>query len=270
MAAAQGPSAVDKEPFMQRLTRLACSFATASLIHLVACGGTDAPASSDASFASASQVQKERMIIAASGVEGTLAYFAATAAMSTGPDTTCPRVERTGSDVTVTGGCTDDSGTRLTGSFTGKNVPSLFGGGNDPTRPVELAFDGWSTRLTDDSSAANDDWAFDGTLTMHPDRRMVADLAVTLGGMQTRTRATWRPSGELTTADAGSTVELTGFGSAELAGSWRVSNDAPAGAIELHAADVLRVDLAATVDGCAPMTVDGAPAGQLCDADDAE
>ena len=120
-----------------------------------------------------------------------------------------------------------------------------------------------------DSSDDNEDMTFDGTITLAPDASMTADLHATMAGVEVWSDATWRRSAaERSTADAGSAIEIAGLGRATIQGSWNMDSDAPAGALELHGADVLRADFAAIANDCVPLTIDGAPAGQLCNSSD--
>lgn len=137
---------------------------------------------------------------------------------------TCPRITRSGDKLTATGGCTDDNGDTIAGRIVVKNVPGFLGGGNDPT-----------------------------------------NLHVSMGGVEVWSDATWRRSAaDRSSADAGSAIEITNVGRAEIRGSWNMDSENPAGALELHGADVLRANFDAVVNDCVPLTIDGAPAAQLC------
>ncbi|HVK77238.1 MAG TPA: hypothetical protein VM734_28225 [Kofleriaceae bacterium] len=250
---------------MRRISRLTYSLLTASALHLAACGGD---AADQASFASATQAQRERAIVAGTGADSMIATLIASSAAAVPPGTpSCPKVETSDNTVTVSGGCTTSDGEKVSGRFTGTNLPPLFGAGSgyDPTKPTEVAFDGYLL----DSAGTEDDLAIDGTVTMHPDERVIVDLRVSLGGLEAISRGTWKSAGESTTVEAGTTIEVTGVGEAEVQGTWNMDGDFSSGALELHGADVLKVDIAAMVDGCAPITIDGKAAGQICnDSDD--
>jgi hypothetical protein len=246
-----------------RITRLSYSFLTASLLHLAACGDDPEPAS----FSSATELQKQRAVTAATATDAAIAMFFGSALVGLPDDSTCPPVERSGDTTTITGNCTTDSGDKFLGSITTKNVPGLFGGPeHDPSRPSLLTFDGFGI---DDTSDEDEDIAMDGTLTVNTDGSATADLSLTIADLTAHSHATWRQAGELVTADAGGTIDLAGLGSAEIKGSWSTDSDSPAGAVELHGSDVLKADFGATTaEGCVPLTVDGRAAGQLCDSDE--
>lgn len=247
----------------RRLARLAYSFLTAALLHAAACGGDSG--SDPASFAKASDIQKQRALAAGLGGDAMFGMVTASFLGLIPPESTCPRVTAAGNKLTATFGCTDDDGTRLDGSIVAVNVPSFLGGGNDPSQPIVVTFDGYRSS----GGPPEDAFAFDGTITTRPDGAMEVALTVSLGGLEVATDATFR-TGDRTTADAGSTIDLTGLGSAEIKGAWDADDENPAGALELHGADVLKIDFDRVVDFCAPLTVDGAPAGQICNPPDEE
>ena len=248
---------------MRRTTCLAYSLLTATTLQLAACGSDAGPTEEPASFGSASQLQRERMIIAGAGMDPALAMILASSYASA-EGAACPAVTRSGDTTTITGGCTLSSGDTLEGKVIATNLPSLLGGGFDPSKSIELTFED----LRFDGTSDEEDLAIDGTVSIAPSGAMTAALSLTISGFEVYSDASWRQDGELTTAEAGSTVTLAGFGAAEIQGRWSMDSDAPAGALELHGTDVLKADFAATVDGCAPLTVDGKAAGQLCQSSD--
>lgn len=241
-------------------SRIAYSLlSTAALLPLAACG--DDPASDGAHFAEASLAQKQRALSAAAGVDAASGMLVAFFLEAVPPESECPRVTRSGGTVTATTDCTDDEGHKLSGRIIAKNLPSLLGGGNDPTKPIEVTFEGYRS----DAGSAAESLAFDGKLILHPDGSQIAQLTATMNGLEAVTDATWRPSaGERFTAVAGSTIEVTGLGVAEIEGSWSMSEEAPSGRLALRGADVLEADFGRMANGCVPLTIDGAAAGQLC------
>lgn len=240
-------------------SRLASLFATATLFQLAACG--DDPGATDgARFAGASLAQKERAVAAAAGLDAAIGILAASTLELTPNGSTCPRITRAGDTLTANTGCTDEDGNKLSGRVVAKNLPSFFGGGHDPSRPTEVTFEGYRI------DGPDQDLALDGKLIIRPDGSQTAALTATLSGIEVATDATWRPAaGELFTADAGSTIEITGLGLAEIEGQWSMDEDAPSGVLSLHGADVLEADFSRAVSGCVPLTIDGQAAGQLCD-----
>lgn len=252
---------------MRRLPRLLYSLATATTIQLAACGG-DAEPAEPARFAEATELERMRAITAAAGVDAAIGLFMTSVLTSIPPEeSSCPRITRSGDTTTATGGCPDDNGDMIRGRIVARNVPGFLGGDHDPSRPSEITFEDFRM---DDTSDEDEDLAFDGSLTLSPGGAMTADLRVTMAGVEVASDATWRSAAAgRTSADAGSTIELTGVGRAEIRGSWNMSSDAPAGALELHGADLLRANFDAISNDCVPLTIDGAPAGELCNTDEA-
>lgn len=253
---------------MRRLARLFYSTLTATTLQLAACGG-DAEPADPAHFAQTTEVQRLRAITAAGGVDAAMGFFMASVMTSVPPESsTCPRITRAGDTFTASGGCTDDNGDRIEGRIVARNIPGFLGGGNDPSKPATVTFEDFRI---DDTSDENEDFTFDGTLSLAPDASMTADLHVTMQGLEVWSDATWRRgANDRSSADAGSAIELGGIGRAEIRGSWNMDSDSPAGALELHGADVLRANFDAVVNDCVPLTIDGAPAGQLCSTADEE
>lgn len=248
---------------MRRLSRLLYSLVTALSLQLAACGG-DEPLADPADFSRATELQRLRAITAGAGADAAMGFLIGSIMTPVPPEqSSCPRITRSGDTLTATGGCTDDSGDTIAGRIVAKNVPGfLGGGGNDPTKPAVVTFEDFQMN---DSSDDNEDFAFDGSLTLSPDGSMSADLRVSMGGVEVWSDATWRRSGaDRSSADAGSAIEITNLGRAEIRGSWNMDSENPAGTLELHGADVLRANFDAVVNDCVPLTIDGAPAGQLC------
>lgn len=247
---------------LARSTFLAYSFTGLTALSLVACDDSSGSINPEdqARFAGATLVQKQRALAAGLAGDASIGILLASTVETNAPNP-CPSFVRTGDTVVATGGCTDDDGNQITGSITGKNVPALFGGGNDPSKPIEITFDNYKMA----SAGGANTIILDGTIIARPDRSMTASLSTDLNGMTVVTDATWRPSGASTTADAGSIIELVGLGAAAIEGTWNADEDAPAGAIRLRGADVLAADFSRMANGCVPLTVDGGAAGELCD-----
>lgn len=238
--------------------------ATATLLHLTACaepvelpqalGPSPATTAEPARFAGASQEQKVRAIFTAGGWETSEMPFQVELDLFD-DGSGCPQKTPAADTTTVTTDCTRADGTQLSGMIVYKNWTE-----DDPTGPVEARYTDF--RMV---SGADDILALNGTVTFPTEDTMIASLTELSEGLETTTEATWRlgTDGKLT-ADAGSTVELTGLGIAEIAGSWSLDLDLPAGTLSLQGADLLVVDFDHPVNGCAPMTVDGNPAGEVC------
>jgi hypothetical protein len=253
---------------IRRISRIAYSLTTTTLLLLAACADDPAsrpppveePPPEGARFAGASLEQKQRALAAAAGADAAMGMLVAGFLELTPPESTCPLVIRAGDTLTATTDCTDDSGNQLSGRIIAKNLPSLVDGASDPTLPIELTFEAY--RL--ETASAEEGIALNGTLIFRPDGSQTSALTATLSGLEVATAATWRPgAGEQQTADASSTIELTGLGRARIEGSW--SMDAPSGALALRGADVLEADFDLAANGCVPLTVDGKAAGELCD-----
>ena len=244
---------------MRLPTLLAYSSATI-LLSLAACG--DRGRSDDATFAKATEAQRQRAVMAASGTDAAIAYLIASTFTAPGARS-CPTVSTSGSTVTATFHCTDDSGSRLDGVIKATNLAPIFGPGGgdfDPTKGQVVELEGYRVHAPE----ANRALGFDGANTIHPDRGMDVALDATLLGAAVYTDATFDRSADRTFAAAGSFVDLDGLGRADIAGTWNLTDDAPAGMLELKGADTLRADIAAMVDGCVPLTIDGGAAGELC------
>ena len=231
----------------------------ALLLSLAACGDST---SDPAKFASATDLQRQRAVVAGSGTEAAFAFLVGSFATSPDEGSSCPTLSTSGATTTATFNCTDDEGNRIDGRIVATNVGSILGGGlaPDPTRDAVLTFDGFHQH----GATAEQALIFDGTITMRPDQKLVISMASTLGGLEAVTDATFLSSDGLTTASAGSSVEVEGLGSATISGTW-FNGEEPAGTLVLEGADVLRAAYGDKVDGCVPLTVDGQAAGELCD-----
>lgn len=245
---------------MGRISFLAYSFATLSLLSVAACDGDS---SESAQFSESTMEEKQRALSAAIGADASMGMLLATFLEATPPGAGCPRVTRSGDTLTASTDCTDEDGNRHAGRIIAKNLPSLFGEGTyDPSRPTDLSFEAYSVEGGNPSQVV----ALDGSVIFRPDGSQTTDLTSNLGGILVTIDATLRtlPNGNIT-ADAGSSIEVDGLGRAEIAGSWNADEEEPAGAIELRGADTLSANFAAMSNGCVPLTINGAAAGQICD-----
>jgi hypothetical protein len=246
---------------MRRLARFFYSLLTAATFQLTACGGDEPPAD-PIHFSQTTELQRQRAVIAGAGGDAAMGFLIGSIMTSVPPEqSTCPKITRSGDTLTATGGCADDNGDRIEGRVVAKNVPGFVAGSYDPSKPSVVTFEDFHM---DDSSDDNEDFIFDGTATLHPDASMTADLHVTMMGIEVWSDATWNRTVNRSTARDGSAIELEGLGRATIEGSWNMDSDAPAGALELHGADVLRANFDAVVNDCVPFTIDAAPAGQFC------
>lgn len=218
----------------------------------------------DARFASADEATRARALAAAGGADYAVAYFVGSAYAGFDEATACPRVERSGSTTTVTGGCTNDDGTRYEGRIVLDNVAGFFSEDDsvDPTRSQQLDFEDFS--IID----ADGELLIDGSVEVRPaaEQRVVADLYAAFEGegVHSHLDLTFTESG-MSTLAAGSWIEVDGLGGARASGTFNMSTDTPAGALTLAGADTLVADFDAVEGSCVPLTIDGAPAGELCD-----
>lgn len=244
-----------------RLTNVLTYSLSSLLLTLAACG--DGDSGTPARFSSATELQRQRALIAGTGMDAAFGFLIGSFLTATPAESTCPRIAQSGLTTTATFDCTDDSGQRIDGTVILTNVASVFGGGpeTDPTKDSSVVFQGYHAHDPDPTQ----ELAFDGRIVLHPDQNLVVELDAQLNGLAVVTDATFTSAdGDLTTAVAGSSVELEGLGRATIEGAWHATGDTASGAIELHGADVLRADFDAMVDGCIPLTIDGQSAGQLC------
>lgn len=232
---------------------------------LAACGddGGAEPAY-DARFASADEATRARAIGAAGGFDYAIAYLVGSSFAGAAAPEACPGVEVSGDTTTVTGGCTNDDGTRYEGRIVLENVAGFFSDGTDidPTRSQLLDFEGFS--IVD----ADGEWELDGSIELRPaaEQRVITDLYLAFDGegVHSHLELAFEESG-MSTLAAGSWIEVDGLGGARASGTFNMSEDAPEGALTLAGADTLVADFGAASNSCVPLTIDGAPAGQLCD-----
>ncbi len=232
----------------------------ASLLALPACGADDATDGTlDATFSTADDQHRVRAIGSAVGMDYMISMFIASAYAGVDAPDGCPRSVVDGSVTTVTGGCDTDDG-RVEGTVVIDNVPTFFGEDTtDRTRPQTVEFDGYV------AGAPDDQWAIDGSIRVDVDRAISAQLTVGTQGLFSTTdlRMTCTDIGACT-AGAGSWADVDGIGRFAISGTWNLDEEAPAGRVTLTGAEVLVLDLDANANGCIPFTIDGEPAGELC------
>jgi hypothetical protein len=152
--------------------------------------------------------------------------------------TGCPRIVTTGGTTTVTGGChTEDLS--VSGSIVMTNVPGSAT--YDANAPTAISAD----RFVADSSITLP-LGLDGTYAVNP-ADGTRDLDVTTMFKDTVTTRLHLAceAGDMCTAGDGSSVELRGFGAAEVEGRWHIGGSI-SGTITLHGSDDIVFDLAAT------------------------
>ncbi len=244
---------------MRRASIRSYSTIPALLVSIAACGDG---ASDPASFASASDLQRQRAVMAGSGAEAVFAFLVGGFAVSPDQDGACPTLSIRGATTTATFDCTDDDGDRVDGRVVATNIGPLVGGQPvvDPSRDGVLEFDGFHQH----GATPEQELSFDGTITLRPDQRMILALEASLGGVTVVTDATFLARDGLTIAAEGSSIDVEGLGRATIGGAW-FNGEQPAGTLVLEGTDVLRAAYGDKADGCVPLTVDGQAAGELCE-----
>jgi hypothetical protein len=249
-------------------TLFASLLASTSLFTFAACGGdggSSTPSEYDADFKNAEDNNLARAILAGLGVDSMLAVATVTGYAAFGDAPTgvsCPSFARNGDEVTVTGGCTMDDGTKLEGSLVFSNVKPIFGGGDfDPSKPSTMSFDGFE--IQDEGGT----FTYDGTITIEPSGKQIVDLTASFDGITAHSKLerTCTAEGACTTA-AGAWIDVDGVGAAGVEGTWTLAGQTHAGSMTLRGAQVLDVDLGAATsnDDCIPYAIDGVDQEPLC------
>jgi hypothetical protein len=257
---------------LERSLLMRTSFVTSALLasltasSLVACGGSDG-----GSFADASGEDRTIAVAVATGelTKGftQIAAFIGVAALESG--STCPRAVVTGTDLTVTGDCTDDDGGQLLGSF----VIRGFGLGEDGPTGAGVEFRGFGF-------GGDDSLSIDGRVdvTSAADGKDQIDQDLTVSGTDDGDERSLTVTGRIVCgaengdcAPAGAyTVDVDTIGVATVTGAWRAATDNPQGTITLTGKDTLTVDFAKRdAQGCFEATIDGKKADAIC-LDDSE
>ena len=133
----------------------------ASLVSVAACEREPMPGTDEAParFASATSDQIGRAVAAGAGGDALFAHFVADLAESAAPSG-CPAVARDGDVVTIQGDCTGDF--RIAGRAVLTNVSAIHldgrpQTGRDPTRPMELRFEGFELANPDEDGGVTAD-----------------------------------------------------------------------------------------------------------------
>jgi hypothetical protein len=226
---------------------------------LAACdGGADL----DAKYTAATQQQRVAAVGAARGDLATGSMFLGTllAALPTSP--ACPTISKSGKDVTIKGGCSDDD-TRYDGSLIIKGL--------DLTKPDDKALEGtvsfdWNKFTV---TAGGKKTVIDGSITFEGKGgkgTIHTDLSVEAGGQVVSVDSGSTCTDKACTVDAGSTVTVKGVGTGEIKGDFTQSDDDVwSGALELHGKETLRVDFSKVkTPGCYEATVEGKAVDAVC------
>ncbi|MBK9035683.1 MAG: hypothetical protein IPL61_31275 [Myxococcales bacterium] len=241
---------------------------SASLV-LGAC--TDETDHTSAKFSSADAAHLERALdVAAASDLGQLYVVGAFIAGANEPG--CPSFVTTGNVTTVTGGCTNDDGTRLEGRIIATNVQGIFttNPSYDPSKPSTVEAEAWTA--TDPGAPAE---SIDGKVTLTnvggvADNGEVFDGAAdaALGGIAAHSEIAFTcDATHLCTHSEDSWVDIDGVGAATLAGTWRLG-EPRTGTITATGAETLVLDIGASTDECRMYRIDGGATQMVCDAPD--
>jgi hypothetical protein len=237
---------------------LASLLASSSLLSFAACGGDDGNVTPeyDADFASADDAHLMRALGAGIGMDAKLAHFtvAGYASFPIDDDTglSCPTFARSGDQVTVTGGCTMDDGTRIEGRIIYSNVAPIFPSNDyDPSKPTSITFEDYS--MEDDDGL----FAYDGTLRIEPSGATSANLTVTMLDITVRSKLEVTCADGECTVDDDSWIDVDDLGGARVEGTWPFDATMWGGAVTLRGAQVLEMDTADATGDCLPYSLDG-------------
>lgn len=249
---------------MIRTSRLLATLVLPTSLLAAACG--DDPAGHrTANFAQADQVHLERAIDTAQARDLGELLFIGNIAFGVNREG-CPSFVTTGNVTTVTGGCTNGSGTRLEGTFeitnmAGSDEPNPL---YDATQPSTVVANAWTV-----TSAEGEVASIDGRLEFHADP---TTRAVTMSGLvdvvdeglSVHVDAGYDcDETELCTILDGSWYSVSGLGEAELSGTFRY-DDPSTGAITSQGVDALVIDVPGSADGCVSYTVGGGAPQNTC------
>ncbi|HUQ06116.1 MAG TPA: hypothetical protein VM261_26615 [Kofleriaceae bacterium] len=209
-----------------------------------------------AQLATADSATQKRFVDAALGADVS-DVFTSVVGLSLSPASTCPAVGRRGDRIYAAADCTDAAGVHWSGNFRAQTWSD--------TRPMTIELERWSM----DAPGTKNDRAWDGTVTVDPNGRFTANLAVYKDGRVSRTVATWEANDGRVVADLDSYVLVQEHGLAQIGGAWRMPRDERAtGALFLTGAQELTVDfdgISADTPHCAPVYADGESLGSRCD-----
>jgi hypothetical protein len=224
---------------------------------LAACGGGGTDIAADIRFADLTDLQIARMINAASGSD----MFGAEAQIDQYGDSfrtdPCPQIEVSGTDATITGGCTTTDGLDLAGSVTVSN-PRTWDQIDYLSGDSLYELDAFSQSQTGFAQS------WDGEITLGGDfLSWDADLTVEQTGSDTvRSDIHYRCNASTTTcALRGSGVELIGIGGAHASGTVTVSGQTETADYTLEGEDTLTVTVA---NGCVAWQIEGTDRQMAC------
>lgn len=238
---------------------------------LAACGDPPAAADArgDASFASmTAEVRAAELAVAMGSFVAAPHNQMLEAELRNRQTSDCPARQDAGDVTTFTAAGCGRAGGGFDGRLTARNAPmfdDIYGDALtvDLTRPMRIEMEAFR----------NGDVTFDGVVEQSTPvpaegQRFTQHAAFDI---RTATRTTaYVYDAECTRRGLAGPCTVDGFidhsdrGSYAVSGSFDKRRDAASGTLELRGADTLRVDFDATVDGCAPYTIDDQPTGRGC------
>jgi len=234
---------------MSSLTRIA------PVVAFVACsgGGVTQPAQ----FDKATPQAIERAIIA--GVDGDaqigLILAVGFASFPAGA-TACPSIATSGTTVTVTGGCTTDTGERIDGSVQIDNLQGLSAA-QASTVNAGLTFDHFTL------SGSGEEFELDGSISLSGSAgasTMSANLDDSLLGLEAISNIDASCTATGCSIDSGATIAIPDIGDADVSGLF--DNNGGSVAITLTAADKMAVT--SNGSGCYTYSISDGATGELC------
>jgi len=225
------------------------ALASAAAVLLAAgCGDNKRRSATSADLESADPTLLARAVGAASGADALAAWDLAQQLASSSDPSGCPRVEQQGDTTVITGDC-DGAAGRIAGRVVVETASA------DRTALARVSFEGFADLTR----------AIEGTIERSPDgSSLSASLSIDQSGILVASSLSLTCDGRSICAAGDDTwVDVDGLGTVDVLGAWRTS---PAGGyLTLVGAQTLTLDLNALADGCIPYTLDGAPAGALCE-----
>jgi hypothetical protein len=207
-----------------------------------------------ATFTGKSDLQLERTILAATDGDVVFASLVASSYSSV-PDGTasCPKVVTTGNEVDVTGGCTTDDGTKITGSAKLVGVPGLFSG-SAAASSFSMTFDQLSV------NGADGVLAFDGSIDGNAGTLTSSLEDSVLGiGAHVDMDVTCGSDGQCAVGDS-ATIDVDGVGAATVTGTW--AGDDSSMAVTIKGSETLTLSAGS---GCIDYVIGGGASGRFCD-----
>lgn len=244
--------------------RLASTLLGSALLSAVALAGCAEPAPglpepALPGFADTSPAQLERVFSAAAGFDLDASVLLAYLFLNRNAPTACPAVVTSGLDTTVTGGCTNDDGTRIEGTIAIHNLASgSTSPMKDPSQPSSIEIDFAVT------PPASERTAFEGRVEISAPWDVRSDLTIDVDGVASMSRLALSCNPRYScTVLAGSEIEIPELGIASVEGSWQLLGP-PKGLVTVRSTDELVLHIASrNPNNCVPYTI-GDKTGTVC------